>query len=74
MRRERRTARAVQVTTNPGGAAKRKYQRNTAKKESRKRKTSTFAYVLLFVREKRRLTDLVCCRESRGRIKRRRDE
>ncbi|THG95629.1 hypothetical protein EW026_g6070 [Hermanssonia centrifuga] len=48
IRRERKTARAVQATTNPGAAANRKQQRNVAKKDNRKRKNNTFAYVILF--------------------------
>ncbi|KIP04981.1 hypothetical protein PHLGIDRAFT_170606 [Phlebiopsis gigantea 11061_1 CR5-6] len=55
VRRERKTARAVQAATNPAFASKRKMQRNVAKKDSRKRKSSSFA-------------------ESRGKVKRRRDE
>ncbi|KAL6304961.1 armadillo-type protein [Sparassis latifolia] len=43
VRRERRTARVLQATTNPEAAAKRKFQRNTMKKESRKRKNQMFA-------------------------------
>ncbi|KAI0333223.1 hypothetical protein GY45DRAFT_1319830 [Cubamyces sp. BRFM 1775] len=42
VRRERRTARVVQTTTNPAAAAKRKHQRNVAKKESRKRKNEVY--------------------------------
>ncbi|KAH9921372.1 armadillo-type protein [Amylocystis lapponica] len=42
VRRERRTARVMQATTNPEGAAKRKMQRNVMKKDSRKRKNKTF--------------------------------
>ncbi|KAI0359462.1 hypothetical protein OH77DRAFT_1472682 [Trametes cingulata] len=42
VRRDRRTARVVQYTTNPAAAAKRKLHRNTAKKESRKRKNEVF--------------------------------
>ncbi|THH09644.1 hypothetical protein EW145_g1873 [Phellinidium pouzarii] len=42
VRRERRTARVVQVTTNPQAAAKRKMHKNAGKKESRKRKNSSF--------------------------------
>lgn len=43
VRRERRTARAIQAATNPALAAKRKMQRNVGKKDSRKRKNSSFA-------------------------------
>lgn len=43
VRRERKTARAVQAATNPAFASKRKMQRNVAKKDSRKRKSSSFA-------------------------------
>ncbi|EKM53530.1 uncharacterized protein PHACADRAFT_98717 [Phanerochaete carnosa HHB-10118-sp] len=43
VRRERRTARAVQAAKSPALASKKKAQRNVAKKESRKRKNSTFA-------------------------------
>ncbi|KAI0628424.1 armadillo-type protein [Trametes polyzona] len=42
VRRDRRTARVVQNTTNPAAAAKRKLHRNVAKKESRKRKNEVF--------------------------------
>ncbi|KAI0764301.1 armadillo-type protein [Trametes elegans] len=42
VRRERRTARVVQNTTNPVAAAKRKLQRNVTKKEGRKRKNDVF--------------------------------
>ncbi|TFK50804.1 hypothetical protein OE88DRAFT_1680621 [Heliocybe sulcata] len=43
VRRERKTARAMLVTTNPEAAAKRKQGRNMNKKESRKRKDAGFA-------------------------------
>ncbi|KAI0090560.1 armadillo-type protein [Irpex rosettiformis] len=43
VRRERKTARVVQAATNPAMASKRKQQRNQVKKESRKRKSSSFA-------------------------------
>ncbi|KAI0782968.1 armadillo-type protein [Abortiporus biennis] len=43
VRRERRTARAIQATANPAASAKRKMQRNVAKKDSRKRKSNVFA-------------------------------
>ncbi|KAI0753565.1 hypothetical protein C8Q80DRAFT_1342693 [Daedaleopsis nitida] len=42
VRRERRTARAIQVTVDPAAAAQRKQHRNVAKKESRKRKNDSF--------------------------------
>ena len=42
VQRERKTTRTLQHTTNPEVAAKRKIQRNAAKKESRKRKSSGF--------------------------------
>ncbi|KAI8978168.1 armadillo-type protein [Trametes punicea] len=42
VRHDRRTARVVQHTTNPAAAAKRKLQRNIAKKESRKRKSDVY--------------------------------
>ncbi|KAF8641440.1 hypothetical protein AX16_009953 [Volvariella volvacea WC 439] len=42
VRRERKTARALQATKNPEAAAKRKMQRNVIKKESRKRKERGF--------------------------------
>jgi U3 small nucleolar RNA-associated protein 20 len=48
VRRERRTAKALQVLTNPVAAAKRKLQRNSIKRESRKRKDRGFAWVFLF--------------------------
>ena len=47
IRRERKVARALQVTTNPEAAAKRKIQRNAIKKDSRKRKDPGFLYVFL---------------------------
>lgn len=43
VQRERRIARTLQHTTNPGAAAKRKIQRNVSKKGSRKRKDAAFA-------------------------------
>ncbi|KAI0045527.1 hypothetical protein FA95DRAFT_1561038 [Auriscalpium vulgare] len=43
VQRERRTARVMKATTHPQAAAKRKLQRGFAKKESHKRKNSTFA-------------------------------
>ncbi|KAH8088968.1 armadillo-type protein [Cristinia sonorae] len=43
VRHERRTKKAVQTHSNPALAMKRKQQRNVAKKDSRKRKNSTFA-------------------------------
>ena len=43
VRRDRKSARAVQQTTHPEMAAKHKYQRNVAKKDSRKRKNAAFA-------------------------------
>ncbi|KAI0070349.1 hypothetical protein K474DRAFT_1670178 [Panus rudis PR-1116 ss-1] len=42
LRQERRTARAVQAVVDPQAHAKRKQQRNVAKKESRKRKNQSF--------------------------------
>ncbi|RPD58084.1 hypothetical protein L227DRAFT_196304 [Lentinus tigrinus ALCF2SS1-6] len=42
VRRERRAARAIQTTTNPEAAARRKLHKNVVKKESRKRKNETF--------------------------------
>ena len=42
VQRERQIARALQHTTNPEAAAKRKIQRNVSKKESRKRKDAVF--------------------------------
>ncbi|KAF9479084.1 hypothetical protein BDN70DRAFT_879151 [Pholiota conissans] len=42
LRRERKVARVLQVTTNPEAAAKRKIQRNIVKKDSRKRKERGF--------------------------------
>ena len=42
LRRERKVARVMQVTTNPEAAAKRKMQRNVIKKDSRKRKDRGF--------------------------------
>ncbi|KZS87766.1 hypothetical protein SISNIDRAFT_446569 [Sistotremastrum niveocremeum HHB9708] len=46
VRRERKAERVMQVVQNPEEAAKRKIQRNTVKKESRKRKNREFAYAL----------------------------
>jgi len=43
VQRERKAARVMQVKTNPEAAAKRKLQRNFIKKNSRKRKNTTFA-------------------------------
>ncbi|KAJ7637747.1 armadillo-type protein [Mycena polygramma] len=43
IQRERKATKVLQVTVNPEAAARRKLQRNTIKKESRKRKSSTFA-------------------------------
>ncbi|TFY61376.1 hypothetical protein EVJ58_g4545 [Rhodofomes roseus] len=43
VRRERRNARVMQVSTNPEAAAKKKIHRNALKKESRKRKAQTYA-------------------------------
>ena len=48
VRRKRKVAKALQVTTNPEAAAKRKIQRNVIKKDSRKRKNSGFSYVPSF--------------------------
>lgn len=42
VQRERKIARTLLHTTNPGAAAKRKIQRNVTKKESRKRKDAGF--------------------------------
>ncbi|KAJ6513279.1 hypothetical protein C8R45DRAFT_857772 [Mycena sanguinolenta] len=55
VQRERKAAKVLQVTVNPEAAAKRKLQRNSLKKESKKRRSSAFA-------------------DSKGRIKRRREE
>ncbi|KAJ7104174.1 armadillo-type protein, partial [Mycena belliarum] len=43
VQRERKATKVLQVTVNPEAAARRKLQRNTIKKESRKRKSSAFA-------------------------------
>ncbi|KAJ7158771.1 armadillo-type protein [Mycena filopes] len=43
VQRERKATKALQVTVNPEAAARRKMQRNSIKKESKKRKSSTFA-------------------------------
>ncbi|KAJ7931499.1 armadillo-type protein [Mycena leptocephala] len=43
VQRERKATKVLQVTVNPEAAARRKLQRNSIKKESRKRKSSTFA-------------------------------
>ncbi|KAF9461849.1 armadillo-type protein [Collybia nuda] len=43
VRRERKAAKVLQVTTNPEAAAKRKLQRNVIKKDSRKRKDRGYA-------------------------------
>ncbi|PPQ73911.1 hypothetical protein CVT26_006659, partial [Gymnopilus dilepis] len=42
VRRERKVARALQASTNPEAAAKRKMHRNVVKKDSRKRKERSF--------------------------------
>ncbi|EIW53914.1 uncharacterized protein TRAVEDRAFT_132229 [Trametes versicolor FP-101664 SS1] len=42
VRRDRRTARVIQHTTDPAAAANRKFHRNTSKKESRKRKNELY--------------------------------
>ena len=42
VQRERKIARALQHTTNPEAAARRKIHRNVSKKESRKRKDAVF--------------------------------
>ncbi|KAJ6608583.1 armadillo-type protein [Mycena sp. CBHHK59/15] len=43
IQRERKATKALQVTVNPEAAARRRLQRNSIKKESRKRKNSVFA-------------------------------
>jgi U3 small nucleolar RNA-associated protein 20 len=43
VRRERKIQRATQAATHPDAAARRKLQRNMAKKEGRKRKDRSFA-------------------------------
>ncbi|KAJ6531776.1 armadillo-type protein [Mycena capillaripes] len=43
VQRERKATKVLQVTVNPEAAARRKLQRNSIKKESRKRKSSAFA-------------------------------
>lgn len=45
IRRKRKVDKALQATTNPEAAAKRKIQRNLIKKDSRKRKDPGFSYV-----------------------------
>ena len=45
IRRNRKVARALQVSTNPEAAARRKIQRNVIKKDSRKRKDAGYLYV-----------------------------
>jgi U3 small nucleolar RNA-associated protein 20 len=45
VQRERKATKVLQVTVNPEAAARRKIQRNSLKKESKKRKSSTFASV-----------------------------
>ncbi|KAJ7227174.1 armadillo-type protein [Mycena pura] len=55
VQRERRATRVLQVTVDPQAAARRKQQRNSIKKESRKRKS-------------------VALSDTKGRIKRRREE
>jgi len=42
VRRERKTARALQATSHPERSAKRKMQRNVSKKDNRKRKNQAF--------------------------------
>ena len=48
IQRKHKVARALQETTNPEAAAKRKIQRNVIKKDSRKRKDPGFSYVSSF--------------------------
>ncbi|KAF7330551.1 DRIM domain-containing protein [Mycena venus] len=43
VQRERKAAKVLQVTVNPEAAARRKLQRNSLKKESKKRKSNVFA-------------------------------
>ncbi|KAJ7475832.1 armadillo-type protein [Mycena latifolia] len=43
IQRERKATKVLQVTVNPEAAARRKLQRNSIKKESRKRKSTAFA-------------------------------
>ena len=45
VQRERRTARATQIAANPEAAAKRRAHRADVKRESKKRKNASFAYV-----------------------------
>lgn len=45
VRRDRKTARALQVATNPQFTAKRKMHKNANKKESKKRKNAEFGSV-----------------------------
>ena len=75
LRRERKVARVMQVTTNPEAAAKRKMQRNVIKKDSRKRKDRGFLWVL-FLTSVRLSNSCMCDRSSRegkGKAKRRRE-
>ena len=75
LRRERKVARVMQVTTNPEAAAKRKMQRNVIKKDSRKRKDRGFLWVL-FLTSIRMSNSCMCdpsSREGKGKAKRRRE-
>lgn len=47
VQRDRKTARALQVATNPQFTAKRKMHKNANKKESKKRKNAEFGSVFI---------------------------
>jgi U3 small nucleolar RNA-associated protein 20 len=73
IRRERKTAKVLLMTTNPEAAAKRKLQRNSIKRESRKRKDRGFAYVFqLHFRDQD--SSYAINRDGKGKLKRRREE
>jgi U3 small nucleolar RNA-associated protein 20 len=71
VRRERKTAKVLQVMTNPEAAAKRKLQRNNIKRESRKRKDHGFMWVIL-VSSKSPL--MLSNSDKKGKLKRQRQE
>lgn len=74
VRRDRKAAKAMQVTTNPEAAAKRKTQRNAVKKESRKRKDRGFACVTALIIEIIPNHFFFTYSDRQGKSKRRREE
>jgi U3 small nucleolar RNA-associated protein 20 len=73
IRRERKTAKVLLMTTNPEAAAKRKLQRNSIKRESRKRKDRGFACVFQ-MHLKDHNSSYVFNSDGKGKLKRRREE